>query len=48
MKKVIHSSWEKEEEESGIYSSDCRATLIENDEIESWEEAFMHGYDEAG
>ena len=48
MKKVIRSSWDKEEEEEGIYSGDFRATLVEDGEIDSWEEAFMHGYDEAG
>ena len=47
MKKVIRSSWE-EEDEAEIYSSDFRAALVEDDEIDGWEEAFMNGYDEAG
>ncbi len=48
MKKLIRSSWEKEEDGNEIYSSDFRAGLVEDDEIDSWEEAFMAGYDEAG
>ena len=31
-----------------IYSEDGREELIEDDEIESFEEAFMRGYEEAG
>lgn len=48
MKKHIRSGWEKEEADEGIYSSDIRTALVEDDEIDSWEEAFMNGYDEAG
>jgi hypothetical protein len=48
MKKFIRSSWENEEEGNDIYSSDFRATLVEDGELDSWEEAFMEGHDEAG
>ena len=46
MKKTIRSSW-GEEEDSSIYSEGVRETLVDDDEIDSWEEAFMKGYDEA-
>lgn len=48
MKKVIRSSWDKEEENSEIYSSDFRESLMDEDQIDAWEEAFMQGYEEAG
>ena len=48
MKKTIHSSWESEDLEDGIYSVDSREGLLEDGEIDAWEEAFMSGYDEAG
>lgn len=44
MKKIIRSSWDEEE---CIYSEDFRASLLEDGEIDSWEEAFMQGYEEA-
>lgn len=47
MKKMIRSPWESEED-NGIYSEDIRETLMDDDEIDSWEEGFMKGYDEAG
>jgi len=34
-------------ESSDIYSEDSREELVENDEIEPCEAAFMKGYDEA-
>tara|TARA_Y100000310_G_C20677877_1_gene814144 strand:+ start:1525 stop:1677 length:153 start_codon:yes stop_codon:yes gene_type:complete len=41
--------WLEEEDsiEEGIYSSDERESLIEDDEISAEEEAFMRGWDEA-
>jgi hypothetical protein len=45
MKKIIQSGWEEDE---GIYSLDSRESLLEDGEIDSWEEAFMAGYDQAG
>ncbi len=48
MKKIIRSSWEREEEKGEFYSKDFRAELVEDGELDSWEEAFMDGYDEAG
>ena len=47
MKKGIRSSWEREDEED-IYSSDFCNSLVEDGEMDSWEAAFMSGYDEAG
>ena len=47
MKKIIHSAWDTDEED-GIYSMDSRESLLEDGEIDSWEDAFMAGYDEAG
>lgn len=47
MKKSIRSSWEKDDEED-IYSSDFREALVDDGEMDSWEAAFMSGYDEAG
>lgn len=34
--------------EDDIYSEDCREELIDNDEIDDFEEAFMRGYEESG
>jgi hypothetical protein len=48
MKKIIRSSWKKEDEDEGFYSEDFRTALVEDDEIDNWEAAFMRGYDEAG
>ena len=48
MKKIIRSAWDKEEADTTIYSEDFREMLMEDDEIESWEAAFMNGYDSAG
>lgn len=35
-------------DEECIYSDDFRESMIENDEIDSWEDGFMRGYDNAG
>ena len=50
MKKIIHSAWDVEEisKDEGIYSENIRTNLVEDDEIDPWEAAFMEGYDEAG
>ena len=48
MKKMIHSAWEEEEKDDGIYSEGFRESLVEDGEIDSWGAAFMSGYDEAG
>jgi len=47
MKKFIRSSWENEDEHD-VYSSDFREALVDDGEMDSWEAAFMEGYDEAG
>ncbi len=47
MKKNIRSSWDNEEE-AEIYASDFRESLMDEDQIDAWEEAFMQGYEEAG
>ncbi len=47
MKKELDSSWERDGEEE-IYSPDFREELMDDDEIDSWESAFMSGYEEAG
>ena len=45
MKKNKQTIWEEDE---SIYSMDSRESLLEDGEIDSWEEAFMAGYDQAG
>lgn len=48
MQKRIHSAWEKDDEEEGIYSEDFRESLVEDGELDGWEAGWMSGYDEAG
>jgi hypothetical protein len=47
MKRIVKLSKGFLEEET-IYAEDFREELLEDEEISSWEAAFMQGYDEAG
>ena len=47
-KKFEHFEDELDLDSEGIYSGDFRESMIENDEIDSWEDGFMRGYDDAG
>ena len=37
---------DKEEDDINIYSRQVRESLLEDDELSSWEEGFMSGYEE--
>ncbi len=37
----------KEEDDLDVYSVDMRESLLEDDELEPFEEAFLAGYEEA-
>ena len=45
-------SWKRKKEESeddtDIYSSDVRESMLEDDELAPFEEAFLAGYEEIG
>jgi len=50
MRRNMGSMWtddEYKEFEEDIYSREMRQIMLENGEIDSWEEAFLEGYDEA-
>lgn len=50
MIKYYKSSWNLSEEPSdteSIYSSTDRSQLLEDDEISTWEAAFMEGWDDS-
>ena len=38
---------EKSEDDTTIYSKEVRESLLEDDELSAFEEAFMSGYEEA-
>ena len=44
--KFFGENEEKEEDDTSIYSRQVRESLLEDDEISSFEEAFMNGYEE--
>ena len=46
MKIVYDEDEDNEEDDTNIYSRQIRESLLEDDEISSWEEGFMSGYDE--
>lgn len=48
MKKIIRSPWKNESRSDGFYSEDFRTNLVEDDELDNWEAAFMMGYEESG
>jgi hypothetical protein len=44
--RIIKSDWKELEENN--YSKKSRNQLVENDEMDPWESAWMDGYDQAG
>ena len=46
--RLIKSDWMKELENENTYSRKGRNHLVEDDEMDTWEAAWMDGYDEAG
>ena len=46
--KTINERFDSLESNEDIYSEDGREELVDNDEIDSFEEAFMKGYEESG
>ena len=48
MKRITKSKDEDYFEEETIYADDFREELLDCGGIDSWEAAFMQGYDEAG
>ena len=47
MQKKKNYSEETDKDEFSIYSKDVRESLMEDDELSPFEEAFMEGYDRA-
>ena len=47
LKKKNYSREETDKDEFSIYSKDVRESLMEDDELSPFEEAFMEGYDRA-
>ena len=45
-RKYFDEDEDKEEDDINIYSKQVRESLLEDDELSSWEEGFMLGYEE--
>ena len=45
---MVPEEWEEEEGEKDIYSEGGREKLVEDDEIEPWEQGFMQGAEGGG
>ena len=45
--KMVYDEDENDEDDMNIYSKQLRESLLEDDELSSWEEGFMLGYEEA-
>ncbi|MBI4452766.1 hypothetical protein HY637_05020 [Candidatus Woesearchaeota archaeon] len=47
LKRKYFDEGEKDEDDMSIYSKQLRESLLEDDELSSWEEGFMNGYEES-